>query len=387
MSEVNNRRRSEREYDLVSRGADLGPGRAEKLEKRLQNDPSDLDSRLLLVGFYRRYVRGDEGDARREKLAEHLSWMIDNFPASKAISHVNIHKDGEAYRKVLKHWSRAVKRNPGDVGVLDNAGKFCKLFSPELSVRYYKQAQKIDPENDEWPRCISHTFYVNAHYPERKADCAAARNAIKYGRQALELHRQFLQPTYLETYMEMTVSELSNMSLKFGLLDDAEYFGNYLIGRPNDWRGRRMSKFVRRMLRFEVHMGHSILGRTAMARGDIQSAKSCLRKMPELGNPDWRFDLSLASELLEEGEGSAVVDYLEACAAQYVKKLEALEKDPAESREVPALLWMYRDNYDSEMDMDKYMKLAIKDKLKRLAKWSKAIAAGRKVKLDSFIGP
>jgi hypothetical protein len=92
-----------------------------------------------------------------------------------------------------------------------------------------------------------------------------------------------------------------------------------------------------------IHVGHLVLGRVALADGDVKEAKSQLLKSvqgpggPDSTKDDVQFkgspqmisfgpDMLLAQELLAKGEKDAVLKYLDLCATFWQKKFSKVDE-------------------------------------------------------------
>ncbi|MBC8000663.1 MAG: hypothetical protein IAF58_22125 [Leptolyngbya sp.] len=132
-------------------------------------------------------------------------------------------------------------------------------------------------------------------------------------------------------------------------------------------------------------MGHSILGRVALCECDIDLAKKHLSKMSKYGQADWRHDLKLATELIDVREYTAVVLYLDGCIQNLSKRLETLNKSPANPRKLPALKSMERDWHDESMDLTDFMRLDLTRKISKCEKWVATLAKDKKPRFPTFI--
>jgi len=190
--------------------------------------------------------------------------------------------------------------------------------------------------------------------------------------------------SYIEGYMEMCVSQLAEIAMKFGMLESAKLFGEYLVFRTRP-AAYRLNKQNVKKRNFEIHMGHSILGRVALLQKGLELAKEHLRMMPALGDPDWRHDLLLSTDLLAFGEIDAVCTYLESCSRNLVKKLKSLEKRAPKPENLPALVSMKHEQYSSSTSLSDYMKNDLTRKIAKIEKWKISIRKGRVPKWGNSI--
>jgi hypothetical protein len=360
----------------VCLGSDLSDKRVAQIERRLLEDSSNLELRLLLLGFYERGSHHD-GDVRSEEFLRHLIWMIQNHPDNQVLSHMqNYCYDNHSFRRAKWHWLRAVKLNSSNPTILNNAAHCFRSPAPKLAEKMWRKAQEIEPLNEEWPRELSFLFRLAIY--KRKSRVFAER-CIEEGKKALELHKKFPKNSYLETYMEMTVRQLAEVSLEFGLLSDAKHFGLYLTKR-----GLRDGKLTRKH-KFEHHMGNSILGTAELTAGNIEGAREHLLKMPVLGDPYWRHDLLLARAMLEAGEKQSVVEYLNDCIKNIANELQRTVGQNISTNQVPAWVSLLHDAYGPSMNFTKFVRKTLNDKIAQITKWRNAIQRGRRVSLEKFI--
>src|SRR5271170_6417457 len=63
---------------LVLEGRDLTKSEVAALEKLLQADPADFESRITLLGYY--FGQRTASHEMSEKRAEHIMWVVENRP-------------------------------------------------------------------------------------------------------------------------------------------------------------------------------------------------------------------------------------------------------------------------------------------------------------------
>jgi hypothetical protein len=103
---------------------------------------------------------------------------------------------------------------------------------------------------------------------------------------------------------------LAKAAFEVGAIDEAEARARELLSLAttfrNDWNYGNA-----------IHDGHSVLGRVALARGDVVAAKRALLEAgttpgsPQLGS--FGPNVSLARDLLSQGESATVIEYLRLC--------------------------------------------------------------------------
>lgn len=290
---------------LLSAGYKLSVPAAKKLERSLLLQPGDYCSRYMLVGFYQ--GRKD----RRDGQIPHLIWLIDNRERDLGLSRTfPFQYADENFRLVKRHWLRALRRYPNNMAVFYNFAHFCLHAEPKTAAKFFRRLEFMDPETEEWPRELSHFYFVEAWSGENRV---AARNAYKAARRALDLHRKYPRPSYLEQYMLMTTGNLSEQAFAFGLTDAVRYYGQYLVDRQTvDLMKKTDVNLPPFKNEYEEYQGYSLLGVAAAAEGNVGLAKSYLSKMLSFSGRFLKADLRLAKALLQLGENDIVLKFLDA---------------------------------------------------------------------------
>lgn len=363
------------------RGKELKTSEVRRLERLVQEDQSDIKSRLLLVSYYRRAPK------HQESLARHAVWLIENFPESPIHEEMDFYESGKVSQMIKKQWAKTVRLNPCKLKILRNAAHACIILAPSAAIRYMKMAQAIEPEEEEWARELSQFYSYGACDPLLAADRLSARRAIQSGKRALKLHQEYPKNSYLETCMMTVVSELSNLALKFAMPDAARYFGKYLLNRHGNKAKLHVGEAGgRNKVKNEMHLGHSILGRAALAEGKLSVAKEHLAKMTEFGNPDWQQDLVLARELLSKGERDAVLAYLEGCAENLQDRLDQFVKTPVDPSQMLKLMLMFSKDPHTLTDLSGSLQFYIAANLAQIEQWCELIRQKRRPKLPDSLG-
>jgi hypothetical protein len=196
-------------------------------EKRLQEFPSDMNARQMLMAHYESDCYGD-GD-RADAYLRHLLWMINNCPEHETLHQRRqfIYND-KKFRQVKRAWLRVIRLNPNNVKVLENAAASCTHAAPKLAEKFLQQAKALEPSNEDWAMKLSQFYFHRACDINPRRAKASARKCIAECKQALELHDQYPRHSYLEQYMKMTLTEMSRLALLFGLQDESDYFVDYL---------------------------------------------------------------------------------------------------------------------------------------------------------------
>jgi tetratricopeptide (TPR) repeat protein len=298
---------SERDpHRLALEGLAADAAEAARLESLLATNPTDLDARTKLLGYY--FQRSfTEADSRRRKIA-HCLWLIRHRPESQIAGtpfcRVERFIDAAGYRKARALWDKQVRQRHGDTAVLSNAAHFYTGKDQRTAITILKRLQRMEPRNPEWRDRLGHLYHLQAGVgPGLKRNKAAAMRALKEWEAALALLRTDLDRFYLLTHM-------APIAVDAGRLPKAVRYARILLryaGRFRaDWNNGNA-----------LHYAHSTLGRAALRRKQVAAAKKHLiasartKGSPQLGSFGPSHDL--AAELLARGEAPTVVRYLELC--------------------------------------------------------------------------
>lgn len=354
------------------------------LERQLDKDEQNGKARLKLVGYYTQKMR-DQPSAGYQ-VVQHISWIIEQFPDSPFFEIYSWRKSDEFFTALKRVWDEVLKVNGGSARAFANAAKFCCLADGKASIGYLKRAIEIEPKDQEYFYQISHIYYLLSRGLVDKEELRYVKKSLVAGEQAIKLHRQCPKQSYLESHLEMVVSELSERAIDFGFAREAKFFGRYLLERNHDLiASAEKRNLTYNKQRYEVHTAYSILGRSALLLDDVDLAKHYLHMMPAFGQPDWRHDLSLAKELLAIGESKAVQDYLKACADNLSDRIWELSKITADGSKIPAWILLVWESHAPELSLTEFMQSALKEGVKEIDEWVAAIARGDRLKLPDFI--
>ena len=281
----------------VQKGWELTPAQAAALEARLVENPGELAARAQLLGYYFHERRATE------KHTQHVLWFINNAPESEALEgpegsiFPTMNPDG--YMAAKEAWLRAIQEQPRNAVFLRHAASFFTLSDTELSVDLLRRAESVEPANPDWARDLGAIHWREARNPHGQRDPEGAARALSDFERAYELSSGSGRGSLL-TYLGMA-------AFVAGDIEKARtYAKSMLEPAPDDWnKGNR------------IHFGNLVLGRIALADGDLAEAGARLIAAGQTpGSPQLNSfgpDMALAKKLLEHGETRAVVRYLEFC--------------------------------------------------------------------------
>ena len=143
---------------LAQQGAGMIPAEAEEMEKRLSQNPHDLNARTQLLGYYfYQWMSVGENNARAAR-ARHIHWLISHQPESSAVAVYEAtidprgHQlaDEAAYNRARELWTAAAAARPDSAIVQGNMAKFFQLNDKDLAEKALQKAMTLEPNNNEW---------------------------------------------------------------------------------------------------------------------------------------------------------------------------------------------------------------------------------------------
>ncbi len=290
-------------------GWKLSEEKVKELENALDTRPDDLWARTMLLGYHG-YQKYDLAEAMG-KYEEHVLWLAENAPASPVMGSVMVDLHPElnpvAYPKVAALMRGHLEKDPGDLSLLSNAADFFLRSDRSFAEECLKKCAEIEPDNPHWPRQLGFLYSLPKEADESSPvetapDSETARKALAALERAAELTTEPEEKILLLT-------ELAEMAFAAGELEKAHGYATALLtgnDGPEKWnRGNR------------IHTGNTVLGRIALAGGDVEKAKGHLIEAGKCGGSpqldSFGPDMTLANELLQRGETDAVAEYLGLC--------------------------------------------------------------------------
>ena len=294
--------RFESVHQAAMAGTRLDDAAAAALERKIERDPDDLETRTVLLGYYfgSHYGSPEKNAARRR----HVLWVIRNHPeaeiAGLPYAELDAVLDADGYRAASALWKEQVKDDATSVQVLGNAASFFGLTDPTLAAGLLERAAKLEPGSSEWPGRLgdlhSRTLIGLDDAGQRRA--TAARALADFER-ALALATNDERSMYL--------ADAAEVAFVSGAIEAARKHANELLATavPGRWDHGNA-----------VHHGNTVLGRIALRDGDLEAARRHLLASAAEGSPQldsFGPDMDLAKELLEKGERQAVLAYFDSC--------------------------------------------------------------------------
>ena len=283
---------------LSLRGYELSAQSARKLEGNLKANPSDMAARIQLRAYYIR--RSYRSAAAAKSHLAHVIWMIENAPEHPILNDPSASVDprlnSSGYERCKQLWLKRIRRKNCNLEIIKNAASFMR-HNLRLSERLYRQAIQLDPSDPSLYRDLAFLLQLGARKHSDRM-----KRALRAQQQALAKEPKAQSKRYL-------LDDLAEMAFD--------------CGEPNLAR-RAALKSVHQARKYRdwytgnaIHDGNAILGRIALAEGDVKKALIHLKEASRTpGSPQLNSfgpNMTLAQELLKLGERKAVLSYLAAC--------------------------------------------------------------------------
>jgi tetratricopeptide (TPR) repeat protein len=288
--------------DLLEEGRNLLSQEAEALEIKLTENPNDLSSRIKLLSYY--FEKGE--DLVSNASQKHILWIIEHHPESeiagepqceitKGLNPVN-------YSEAKQMWLKQVEIQKNNLNVLANAFRFFFTNDKELAENLLLQAEMIDPDNPRWPEELGMFYSVHSITASENERSRMLTQALEKFERALFLTDDSQKADIIGRIAKAEFEVGNTSRAKVLALDLLHKYGKTEDDSYND----------------AIFVGHLILGRVALQEGNISEAKARLIASAKTsGSPvlsSFGPDMTLAKELLEKGEKTAVIKYLHLCA-------------------------------------------------------------------------
>lgn len=133
--------------DLVFRGNEISRAFARKLERQLIADPSSVEKRFLLLGFY--YTRYFDSNLDQFRRQRHVLWCIENMYNSPFFCRSNfalvVKSDGiEKYTEALTVWMSILRTHSYSAQAHINFAVWVASSDIKLAEASLTRAQNID---------------------------------------------------------------------------------------------------------------------------------------------------------------------------------------------------------------------------------------------------
>jgi hypothetical protein len=302
-------------YELVMRGREMSADEKASLEEQVAKNPSDVTSRTKLLGYYFGKSRRD-ADAKPAQ-RRHVLWLIENAPESEVLGlpHSNLDRilDPAGYAQAEQAWLKVLQKSPENLSVLWNASKFFLLQDREKSEELLLKGQALDVKNPRWPATLGQLYLLELQ--SLQVEPMKKKTAEKAFRQfVLAFDRSDKEG------QDSLLDSMAKAALAAGLVNDAKEIATTML--KDDSAGWNQGN--------RIHHGNLILGRIALAEGNLDEAKSRLLLAGKTnGSPQLNSfgpNVLLAKELLERGETEVVLEYFELCKKFWASPFQKLDQ-------------------------------------------------------------
>jgi len=309
-------------FELAIKGGKMTPGEAIKLEKELEDNPSNIDAASQLLGFY--FNEFSSNPEIREKRRELILSLIESHPEEAIFKtpYAQLLLGIDNCVEAQKLWAQQFEKNPENTSILMNASSSALLSDRALSEKYLLQAQALDPDNPEISQKLAEVYNLSRNHDNGidKDDFAAKELAelIKAYSNSDSEHLRFM-------LIDMTKVALDAP----GELDSADRNADLMISMADK------SSKVDYVTENLFYYGYLTKGMVAFKNGDNSKAVEFLLKSVEKTSSLSAFgpNMSLAKALLDAGYKDAVIDFLGKCDKIWDKDFSESQKWIAEIKE------------------------------------------------------
>jgi tetratricopeptide (TPR) repeat protein len=348
MGDQNQQNRHFAENALTRLGQDITPEQVQELEDCLIGSPHEVATRILLLGYY--FLGQRQSRSARETRCQHALWLIGHAPGTHTVGTPDAlvleRENAERYAEAKDLWLKQVENHPTHTTVIGNAASFFVLNDKQLSEQLYKEAQKLDPDNPIWSERLGHLYLLqskggsldsvqNAKLALRELLASETSRVAQAGNSDEQKSEDDIAMGILSRIHALP--SLAKAAVIADEFDDAHRYATELLtlthsdNVPEYFRGDGNA----------IHYANLVLGHCALRSGDLEGAKQHLlasgrtKGSPNLGS--FGPNMSLAKELLEQGERDIVLDYFALCRDFWKSGPEYLDQCTEEVRraEVP----------------------------------------------------
>jgi hypothetical protein len=285
---------------IMDEGRTLSEQESQQLEVRLDSDPSDVYTRIKLLGYYRAHCH-----ARSSSYVAQLAWIINNHPDSE-IAHFAVFcsLNGINYKRVRSHWLESLNSHSASARAISNAIQFF-LVNQDFETAFACLPTLKDAEVDEGDFLSLVMVYEllgsNASTSKAPSKESLLNEAIYWCQQAA-------QP---ESESGQLFASIHLVKLLFaaGRLDQAKDAANMILMKASD------NVFTHG---YAVNVCNIVLGKIALIEGSPTSAAANLLASVEVSDTDLLLskapDMSLAQALFDSGDIATVSSFLDRCS-------------------------------------------------------------------------
>lgn len=199
---------------LVMKGFGLTKDQVREHEKTLEEKPTDMQARCLLLGYYRGHSK--PGSRDRKRLHAHALWIIENRPQTPMARECELLPwlDGDTVYEMGKQiWLTHCESHKTDCRILSNAAKYLLLEDRLIAEQLILQGKQLQPDNPEWSDRLAHLYDLGLDGVD-EAQCA--NMALKERKTVYELSKK-----QYSLFNLLKLKRLPELALKAEQYDDA----------------------------------------------------------------------------------------------------------------------------------------------------------------------
>jgi tetratricopeptide (TPR) repeat protein len=314
---------------------------ARRSEAQIAGSTHELALRIVALGYY--FLGRRESDAARTARDQHIFWLIEHAADCEMAGspEVSIFKRDEpqTYAEARKLWLEQVASHPQNARIVGNAAMFFLLNDFEQSEELLKQAQALEPENPQWPERLGQLYSLRGG-PGVSGQKELAARALREFQAAERLQSQAATHPHIGGDPEEVeaadfgkiltwihkLPDLARTAFDAGEFEQARNYAAELLEKATS---SDLPEFFRNDGN-ALHHANLILGRVALLSGDVEQARRHLVASAEIeGSPQldsFGPNMSLALELLEQGERDVVLEYFSRCGKFWKSGTDLLQE-------------------------------------------------------------
>lgn len=197
---------------------------ASRLEKSIDQNPHDIESRLRLLLYY------ESRPVKNKKLIDsyyqHIFWLTANDPSNQ------VHETSVAATLLLQYapqlirslkleWFRQVRANPDSITILSHCARFCSALPNSLrsAAFIWEKALLIDQHNYKVLEGLCLTYTWLAYSGSAGKRCFYATKAIHVGLKAVSVNEHLLKSS---NFAGLMIDQLLELAEQYELSDEGK---------------------------------------------------------------------------------------------------------------------------------------------------------------------
>lgn len=291
-------------YLMANQGQAMTLQEVAAAEAHVAENPTDVDTRYKLLGFYKTHTGASVVETKRA----HLSWMIKNRPEDAILAtpygDVMMPLEQDTYELCRRLWDEQIAAHPKSATILSNAARFEMRKDRERVTELLSRARALEPANPKWTRSLAGVYEFRVLQESRDSD------------------RKMVYETYSDLYKMVDEDERLQLLPKMAMVS----FNAEVYDEATAWAAKALAsveKLKPRNLHGEaINSAHTVYGLSALRAGDIEAAKRHLLASAQTPGSmrlnNFGPNLKLAQLLAMEGQRDTVIEFLNACSTFWV---------------------------------------------------------------------